>query len=117
MANYSFKEPPPAENGATIEGHNLLRGAPHTKIYEGMTGLTFRNCNLTNCDLPADATVENCLNCHVSFCSHLHESWSERGFIGQCSQDCEHLSQIDTVSIDGVAVDQTYHYADKVVLQ
>jgi hypothetical protein len=117
MGNYSFKTTglPEPVNGV-VESHNLLQGKPHTKIYNGVSGLTFRKCNLTNCDLPVDAVVDDCLIGHVSFCSHLHEKWAEKGLIDQCSENCEHISEIDTVTIDGVVVDTVYQYADKVVI-
>jgi hypothetical protein len=116
MANYSFKELPAAENGAVIEGHNMVRAVPHTVIYEGVTGLTFRNCNLSNCDLPADAIIVSCLTGHTSFCSHLHDLWLTKGYISQCASDCEHRTIVDTITIDGVTVDSNYTYEDKVVV-
>jgi hypothetical protein len=116
MANYSFKELPAAENGAVIEGHNMVRAVPHTAIYEGVTGLTFRNCNLTNCDVPADATVISCLYpCQTSFCSHLNPGWLAAGFLSQCASDCEHRTIVDTITIDSVVVDTNYTYEDKAV--
>lgn len=115
MANYSFKELPAAANGATIEGHNMVRAVPHTKIYEGVTGLTFRNCNLTNCDVPADAVVFQCNTGNVTFCSNIHPYWLDMGFIAECSVECEHVTQIDTVTIDGVVVDTNYIRHDKVM--
>jgi hypothetical protein len=115
MANYSFKEPPNAENGATIEGHNLLRGAPHTAIYEGVTGLTFRGCNMINCVVPEDAVIDSCLMVQVSFCSHNHPKWLEKGYISECASDCEHRTMVDTITIDGTVVDTVNHYEDKAV--
>lgn len=114
MANYSFKTTglPEPVNGV-VEGHNFTQGNPHTKIYEGYTGLTFRNCNLANCDVPADATVISCNRGHISFCSHLHPKWTEKGILTQCVENCSHVIHVDNVTIDGVVVDTNYSYADQ----
>ena len=116
MGNFSFKTTglPEPVNGV-VEGHNFTQGAPHTAIYAGVTGLTFRNCNLMNCDVPADATVISCLQTHRSFCSNLHDSWLAKEFISQCAVDCEHRTIVDTITVDGVAVDTNYTYEDKAV--
>ena len=115
MPNYSFKQPPDVPDGSVIEGFNLVQGIPHTKIYEGKTGLTFRNCNLTNCDVPIDSVVESCLRVQVSFCSHNFPSWLENGYIPECVRDCIHKTIVDTVTVDGVVVDTNYTYEDKAV--
>ncbi len=114
MANYSFKTTglPEPVNGV-VEGHNFTQGAPHTKIYEGQAGLTFRNCNLLNCDVPGDAVVEGYTPCHISFCSHQHPEWLSRGFISECATDCTHRTIVDTFTIDGVAIDTHSTYEDK----
>lgn len=114
MANFSFKTTGlPESVKGVIEGHNFTQGKPHTKIYEGMKGLTFKNCNLQNCDVPADSKVESCLRCQTNFCSHLHERWMEKEFISKCPTDCAHLVITDTIMIDGVAVDTNRTYEDK----
>ena len=115
MANYSFKTNnlPEPVNGI-IEGHNFVQGNPHTAIYEGYNGLTFKNCNLTNCDVPVDSTVESCLRVQVSFCSNLHPEWLAHGYIYPCVVDCSHRTIVDTVTIDGVVIDTNYTYEDKV---
>ena len=115
MANYSFKELPAAENGATIEGHNMVRAVPHTAIYEGVTGLTFRNCNLINCDVPEDATVISCNTGHMEFCSHLYFNCPVLEYISQCADDCSHVVSVDTITIDSMAIDTNYTYEDKEV--
>ena len=114
MANYSFKTtglPEPIEN--VVEGHNFTQGTPHTPIYAGYTGLTFRNCNLLNCDVPAGSVIEHCNRSQVSFCSHLHTEWLTPGYISACAANCTHLTVTDTVTIDSVAVDTNYSYEDK----
>lgn len=114
MANYSFKTtnlPEPIDG--VIERHNFTQGTPHTKIYEGYSGLTFRMCNLLNCDVPAGSIIEDCLRLHVSYCSHLYPEWLAEGYISECAENCEHVTHIDNVTIDGVVVDQNYSYEDK----
>ena len=115
MGNFSFKTkdlPKPDEKGV-VEGHNFTQGTPHTKIYEGYTGLTFRNCNLCNCDVPEGSVVEYCCTGYVSFCSHQHPEWFSRGFIPECTSNCTHRTVVDTITIDSVVVDTNYTYEDK----
>ena len=115
MGNYSFKTTGlPEPVGGVIEGHNFTQGTPHTPIYTGYTGLTFRNCNLMNCDVPVDSIIEYCLHAQTSFCSYLHQGWLDNGYITQCAIDCQHRTIVDTVTIDGVTVDTNYTYEDKV---
>lgn len=104
---------PTFTNGQVVENWNLTQLQPHTAIGEGVTGLTFRNCNLLNCDVPADAVIEGSLHCHKSFCSHLHPAWIPHG-LPKCVEVCEHVADIDEVTIDGETV-LFYTYADEVV--
>jgi hypothetical protein len=55
---------PTFEDGDVIEGCNLSQPEAHTSLGSAK-GLIFRDCNLCNCDVPEDATVENCLTIHV----------------------------------------------------
>ncbi len=117
MGNYSFKTTglPEPVNGV-VEGHNFTQGVVDTEIYTGQTGLTFRNCNLTNCKIPPDAIVEGSKYPRkVSYCSHNHPSWLEKSYIAECSTNCSHVVTIDNVTIDGVVVDQNHTYEDKAV--
>jgi len=111
MPNYSFKTLPVLNNGDTLENANLTRIDPRTEIYSGITGLTFRNCNLTNCTLPADAVIERCLQTHVDFCSNLHPELASQG-LASCTVTCSHLVSTDLVQVDGVTVETIYHYED-----
>ena len=113
MANYKFVSLPDVPNDSVFERSNFMRGVPHTSIFSGKTGLVFRNCNLTNCELPVGTITEDCLKTHVSFCSHLHPEWLEKGYILECASDCTHRTVVDTVTIDGVVVDTNYTYEDK----
>ena len=118
MANYSLggfvDSIPDVEDGHTFENDNFLQLYPHTKLFEGKTGLKFKNCNLRNCDVPPDSILESSPNYHVEFCSHNHEKWIPKG-LAQCPVNCSHLASTDTITIDGVVVDTVYHYEDKVV--
>lgn len=118
MANHAFtvsKPMPTISNGHTFERYNFHRLTPHTKIYEGYTGLTFRQCNLVNCDVPADSVLENCNNVQIEFCSNLHPDWTDYG-LTTCSQNCSHVTGTDVIQVNGVTVSTVYHYADEVAI-
>jgi hypothetical protein len=102
MPNARFTQPT-FENGQEVRGWNLTQILPHTPIGEGVTGLRFVSCNLLNCDVPEDATVEDCLTVQKSFCSHLHPEWVAKG-LPQCEEDCEHVANVDEVIIDGETI-------------
>ena len=108
MSNAHFTQPT-FTNGQVVEGWNLAQHTPHTAIGVGVTGLTFRKCNLTNCDVPADAAVEDCLVGHGSFCTNL---WPELiGFgLAACAENCSHVVGTDQVIVDGVVQATIYHY-------
>lgn len=95
-------------NGDTVEGHNFTQKFPHTSIGTGITGLKFKNCNLVNCDIPADATTESCNNTQISRCGHLNDDY-------ECVAECEHMINKEDIMIDGVLIDTLYEYEDKVV--
>jgi hypothetical protein len=115
MANYSFKTASlPIPDGRVIELCNFCQLVPHTVIYAGETGLTFRNCNLTNCDVPGDSIIECCLRIQVEFCSHLHEKWIEKGLTA-CAENCAHVTSTDIIQVGGVTVETIYTYEDKAV--
>ena len=100
------------ENESVFRDCNFAQMAPHTKIFEGRTGLVFKNCNLMNCDIPPDSVVEGGLRCHVSYCSHQHPRWVEKGLL-ECETLCKHLIDSDTITVDGLLIDTVYYYADK----
>lgn len=115
--NYSFgiKPIPSVENGHTFKGDNFLQLLPHTKICEGVTGLKFIKCNLTNCDIPPDAVTEGCRPYHIEFCSNSHPKFIEYG-LTPCVQNCSHVVSTDTITIDSIVVDTVYYYEDKGVI-
>ncbi len=116
MANYAVNKPlPEVENGTVFNGVNFTRLLPHTKIFEGKTGLKFINCNLTNCDPPTDSTYEGCQPKHCEFCSNMFPEWVSRFGLAQCAQNCTHVTSTDTITIDSVAVDTVYYYEVKAV--
>lgn len=102
-------------SGDVFVGCNLSQSNPHTKIFDGISGITFESCNLVNCDLPDNSIVNKCLNIHKSMCSHIHQNRVESGEIDPCNVDnCEHVVDTDYVVIDGSTI-SIYHYDDKVV--
>jgi len=112
MGNYSIgRTLPKVKDGHTFVGDNFAQLFPNTKIFEGVTGLTFRKCNLVNCVVPADATIEKCLQVQTEFCANLHPEWVAKGLPTE-PENCSHVVDIDEITIDGVVVDTTYHYED-----
>jgi len=120
---YSFKNfrlslPTGVENKDEFIGCNLTQVVPHTKICEGKTGLVFTRCNLTNCDVPPDAVVNDCggYGRHKSRCSHLHPELIAFG-LSECVENCEHVVDTDEIWIDGVLIKKNYYYQDKRVIE
>ena len=97
------------ETGEIIEGCNFMQRNPHTKITT-VSNLTFNNCNLVNCDIPADATTGWNNNVQISRCAHLHE---DDGYT--CEVECAHMTSKEEIVLDNVVVDTIYEYEDKVV--
>lgn len=95
------------QNGDVLEGHNFAQVLPGTAIFEGVTGLTFRGCNLVNCVVPVDAVVEKCNTAQVDRCSHLHA-----GLPYTCEVECRHMTSKEEIVVDGVVVDTLYEYQD-----
>jgi hypothetical protein len=115
--NYSFASGnplPTVNNGHVFERLNFCRAVPHTPIFAGKTGLVFRGCNLVNCDVPADAVLEDCLHVHYEFCSNHHPEWA--GKLTPCVANCPHVIGNDVIQVAGVTVATVYHYEDKVVV-
>jgi len=113
--NYSFTSKfdlPEVEDGHTFEGDNFLQMTKGTKIFEGVSGLTFINCNLTNCIVPDDATVIGAPLKTQSFCSHVHPRWVAKG-LPECAEDCEHMNDEEDITIDGVKIATHREYSDK----
>ena len=98
-------------NDDVFENCNFSQITPHTRICKGYTGLIFRCCNLLNCDIPDNATIENCLIIQKSLCSNLYPDCG----LPECPENCEHVIDIDEVWIDGILIDKIYHYEDTIV--
>ena len=90
-------------DGDVVDGCNFTQPVPWTPIAVGLSGLTFRNCNLVNCSPPADSVVESCNRVQIS--RHTEA----------CPVDCEHLVSSEDIIVDGVVVDTLRQYEDKVV--
>ena len=117
MPNYAFTRGlslPTATNGQTFEGYNFMQVAPNTDIFVGVTGLTFRKCNLINCKVPGDAVIEDSINIQKSLCANLHPEWVAKGVPAEV-ENCAHVTDTDEIWIDGVLVDTIYHYEDTTV--
>ena len=110
--NYAFTSPTFA-NGDVIERCNLSQHTPGTAIASGVTGLTFRDCNLVNCSVPGDAVVEHCNTTQVSRCTNLHPNLIAHGLAAEV-ENCPHVVDTDEIYIDGTLIDTIYHYADTV---
>lgn len=109
MSNYSItNELPVAENGQTFESDNFEQAMPDTPIFEGVTGLVFKKCNLINCALPSDAVIVSCNTSQVSRCSHLHSGYG----LTECPEECSHMVEKNEINIDGVLIDTVYTYKD-----
>jgi len=117
MANYSFglRPIPDVENGHTFTGDNFCQLLPHTPILVGKTGIKFIKCNLVNCNIPVDAIKESCGHWHESFCTNMNPKLIEYGQTA-CAVNCTHVTQVDTITIDGVMVDTHYIYESKAVI-
>ena len=112
--NFSYKSPP-CFDGDVFDHCNLAQAIPHTPICVGKTGLIFRECNLSNCDVPVGSVVENCNVHQVSFCTHLHPEAIADG-VTACSDNCEHVVSIDEIVVEGVVIDTVYTREDKIVV-
>ncbi len=103
---------PSAQNGDTFDHCNLGQLQPHTKIFAELTGLTFIECNLCNCDWPADSVVNGGLRVHISFCKWL----TPNANLPDEPEVCPHAIDTDNITIDGQAVMTVYRRENKVVI-
>lgn len=104
--NYTNKQPV-FNNGQTVKNYNITQFAPGTKIGEGVTGLKFIRCNLVNCDIPNDATTDNCNTRQLNFCANLHPDWGLQAE----PENCAHVTE--TIEVDNEVVG--YIYEDEVI--
>ena len=115
ITNKNFRMQPPEsiENDTVFIDCNIIQPIPHTAICSGITGLTFRRCNLTNCDVPGDAVIDDCggVGRHKSRCTNLNPDYLNFG-VDACEDDCVHVIDTDEVWIDGELIDTIYHCKD-----
>lgn len=114
MPNYAFKPLPDCENGHRFEQENFTRLEPNTPAFAGKTGLTFVECNLTNCVPPADSVYIRCKPYNISFCTNAWPKLINKG-LSPCVENCSH-GTADTITIDGVVVSTFYTYEHKEVV-
>ena len=55
------------ESGDKFINCNFTQFTPGTKLFEGLTGLEFVDCNLINCDLPADTLTSRCNTARIEY--------------------------------------------------
>lgn len=60
MENWAWRTPDNVSDGDEFVMCNFVQWTPDTDIFAGKTGLKFLQCNLINCRLPADASVNLC---------------------------------------------------------
>ena len=96
-------------NGDTFERCNLSRWEQET-LFTGITGLTFKNCNLMNCTVPGDATIQDCLHIQKSICTHILDDKGVVHSMTPCATSCSHLVDTDTVTIDSVLIVTERYY-------
>lgn len=108
MANWSFQDPGDAiPDGSVIDAGNFSQLQPDTPIMVGKP-LTINDGNWVNVRQDAAWTINGGNWSQVSRCYHLHPEWP----LPVEPDNCVHVTEIDTVTIDGVVVDTIYHRED-----
>ncbi len=107
--NWSFRDPgDDVPDGSVITGGNFSQLQPNTAIMVGKT-LTIRGGNFSNVKTDANWTIEGGNFSQISRCTNI-ASWLVAKGLTPCIENCPHVVDVDTVTIDGVVVDTTYHY-------
>ena len=110
--NWSFREPgDDVPNGAVITGGNFSQRQPDTPILVGKV-LTIRGGNFLNVRKDPNWTIEGGNWTQKSRCCHLHPRWNLSAEV----DNCPHVVDVDTVTIDGQMVDTIYHRKDTQVV-
>ena len=104
------------EDGDIFMDCNFSQIVPHTKTFEGVSGLIFESCNLMNCDMPKDAVVTKCLTVQKDLCSNRYPKRVAKGQMKACPENCEHVINSTEVTINDKVIMVQYEYADKVVI-
>lgn len=102
-------------NGDTFRKCNFSQSVAHTAICVGITGLSFIDCNLMNCDVPGDAIVEGCQTVQKELCANKHPERVATGELDVEIENCSHVVDTDEIWIDSQLIDTIYHYGDKVI--
>ena len=114
MANWSFKDPGDAiKDGSTIESGNFTQLALDTPIMVGKP-LTITGGNWTNVRKDKAWTVTGGNWTQIDRCSHLHPEWVAKG-LPECAENCKHVTEVNTIEIDGQVIDMIYSYEDKLL--
>jgi hypothetical protein len=109
--NWRFTDPgDDIPDGSVIAGGNFSQHTPDTPIMVGKT-LTIQGGNFVNVRKDPHWTIEGANWTQKNRCSHRHPTWVQHG-LAECAENCSHVIDIDTVTIDGVLVDRVYHYKD-----
>jgi hypothetical protein len=110
--NWSFRDPgDDIPDGSTITGGNFSQAAPDTAILVGRE-LTIRGGNWCNVRQDSGWTIEGGNWVQKSRCAHLHPEWLDAGHLLPEAEDCPHVIEVDTITIDGVVVDTIRHRED-----
>lgn len=112
--NCRFSDPgSKVPDGSTINGGNFSQLVPDTVILEGKA-LTINGGNWVNVRKQPEWTINGGNWCQVSRCSHLHPEWVQHG-LSECSENCQHVTEVDTVEGEGAESITVYHHADTVM--
>lgn len=100
------------QNGDILIRCMCAQGDMDTPIFEGVTGLTFEECNLENAVPPSDAIIIGGLVNQKFRCSNLHPDLVTRGELTEEPEGeaCPH-SEVWEVEVDGEdVIDPFYTY-------
>uniref|UniRef100_A0A6M3IL01 Uncharacterized protein n=1 Tax=viral metagenome TaxID=1070528 RepID=A0A6M3IL01_9ZZZZ len=109
--NFSGNSSPPCSNGDEFVRRNLAQLLPHTTICVGVTGLTFRDCLLVNCELPTDAIRIRGNIAQIDRCAHLHPEFN----LPDESENCRHVVEAMVLMLPGGQTETVYRREDKVL--
>lgn len=106
--NWSHKDPgDDVPDGSVIRGGNFSQLQPDTPILVGKT-LTIHGGNFVNVRKDDAWTIHGGNWTQVSRCYHLHPEWD----LPEEVENCSHVVDIHTVTIDGQVVDTEYERKD-----
>jgi hypothetical protein len=91
-----------AQPGDEFELCMFAQLVPGARIFEGLSNLKFRECNLTNCAIPSDAVTNQCQESQIDFCAHLIDGLPTEDDV------CRHVIDTVDLAIDGTVVSTQY---------